>query len=176
MRTKKSVALFMALIMSAFVFVGCKNTDFPSRSRNGISGYEDIVLGGFRSFDSEGPLSVTETLTFAVPENVGEEEYYELMGMYIGDDYVYYYELDGDSLYDSGIAEFDIAHHSIYALAHPDKSVLIDEWTKRAAVNIVTKDDAEGKMNIGIFKILPESGSHYMSEGIGERMFRHLRV
>ncbi len=153
----RALCLSLVFFMLLSVFAGCKNKDFPSRSKNGIAGYEDTVIGDFQSFKDDGPLEKTETLTFGVPDNVKAEDYYELMGMYIGDDYVYYYPLDMDALYNNKKAAFEISHHSIYALAHPDKSVLIDEWTKRAAANIVTKDDADGKMNIGIRELVNET-------------------
>ena len=150
MRTLCVLSVFLMLLP---LLSGCKAADPPSA----IAGYEDIVLGEYKSFPNDGPLDETETLTFAVPESVGEENYYELTGMYIGEDYVYYYPLDAAALYDSKTASFDIAHHSIFALARPDKATLIDEWTKRAAVNIVTKDDADGKMNAGIRELVNET-------------------
>lgn len=172
----KALCALSAIILLLTTFAGCKNTDFPSRSKNGIAGYENIVLGDFRSFENDGALDERETLTFAVPENVSEEDYYELMGLYIGDDYVYYYPLDMDALYNDKTAAFDIAHHSIYALAHPDKSVLIDEWTKRAAVNIVTKDDADGKMNVGIRELVDETLDELGldSESFGGEVYRYI--
>ena len=173
---KRVLCLLSVCVMILSVFAGCKNTDLPSRSKNGIAGYEDVVLGGFRSFKDDGPLDETETLTFAVPDDVSEENYYELMGLYIGEDYVYYYPLDMEVLYNDKEASFDIAHHSIYALAHPDKSVLIDEWTKRAAVNIVTKDDADGKMNVGIRGLVNETLDELGldSESFGGEVYRYI--
>lgn len=156
---KKMFLTFVAIILVFASNVVCyaKNTDFPSRSKNGIAGYEDIVLGGYKSFKDSGSLKKMENLTFAIPKDVDEKDYYELMGMYISDDYVYYYDLDKELLYKKKKASFDISHHSIYALAHPDKSVLMDEWTKRAAVNIVTKDDADGKIDVSIRGLVDET-------------------
>ncbi len=173
---KRTLCLLFVFAVLLSVFTGCKNTDFPSRSQNGIAGYEDIVLGDFQSFEDDGPLDTTETLTFAVPDSVKEEAYYELMGMYIGEDYVYYYPLDMDALYNDKKASFDIAHHSIYSLAHPDKAVLIDEWTKRASVNIVTKDDADGKMNVEIRELVNETLDELGldSDSFGGEVYRYI--
>lgn len=170
------LCLMIVLFMLPTTFTGCRNEDFPSRSKNGIAGYEDIVLGDFQSFQDKGSLDEPETLTFAVPDSVNEKNYYELMGMYIGDDYVYYYPLDMDVLYNNQEASFEISHHSIYALAHPDKSVLIDEWTKRAAVNIVTKDDADGKMNVGIRELVNETLDELGldSDSFGGEVYRYI--
>lgn len=170
------LCLMIVLFMLPTTFTGCRNEDFPSRSKNGIAGYEDIVLGDFQSFQDKGSLDEPEMLTFAVPDSVNEKNYYELMGMYIGDDYVYYYPLDMDVLYNNQEASFEISHHSIYTLAHPDKSVLIDEWTKRAAVNIVTKDDADGKMNIGIRELVNETLDELGldSDSFGGEVYRYI--
>lgn len=177
MKKIKLTAAIIAIIMLASTVIGCgKNTDFPSRSKNGIAGYEDIVLGSFKSFSKDGPLKEMETLKFAVPEDVPVEDYYELMGMYIGDDYVYYYDLDKDALYDEKTATFEISHHSIYALAHPDKSVLKEEWAKRAAVNIITQDNADGQMNVGMRELVDETLTELGldSDSYGGAVFRYV--
>lgn len=166
-RIIKTLSLLLAFIMFASVLSGCKK---------GSVKYEDIIIGDTQSFKDDGPLDKTETLSFKVPKDIKEENYYELMGMYIGDDYVYYYPLDMDALYNNKEATFEIAHHSIYALAHPDKSVLIDEWTKRAAANIVTKDDADGKMNVGIRELVDETLDNLGmdSESFGGAVYRYI--
>lgn len=153
----RTLCVLSVLLMLLTTFAGCQKNDPPSKGKKDIAGYEDIILGDYQSFKNNDPLDKTETLIFDVPDDVAEEDYYELMGMYIGKDYVYYYPLDMDALYNNKKASFEIAHHSSYALAHPDKSVLIDEWTKRAAVNIVMKDDAEGQMNICIRELVNET-------------------
>ncbi len=175
-KATRILCLLSALFMLLPVFAGCKNTDFPSRSKNGIAGYEDVVIGDFKAFEDDGPLDEPETLTFPIPESISEEDYYELMGMYIGDSYVYYYPLDTDALYNNKTASFEISHHSIFATARPDKSVLIDEWTKRAAVNIVTKDDAEGNMNVGIRELVNETLEELGldSESFGGEVYRYI--
>lgn len=166
-RIIKTLSLLLAFIMLVSVLSGCKK---------GSVKYEDIIIGDTQSFKDDGPLDKTETLSFKVPKDIKEENYYELMGMYIGDDYVYYYPLDMDALYNNKEATFEIAHHSIYALAHPDKSVLIDEWTKRAAANIVTKDDADGKMNVGIRELVDETLDNLGmdSESFGGAVYRYI--
>lgn len=165
-----------ASLVLGLLLTGCKNTDPPSRTKSPMEGYEDIVLGGFQSFRDDGALEEPETLTFSVPDSIAKENYYELMGLYIGEDYVYYYPLDTEALYNDKTATFEIAHHSIYALAHPDKSVLMDEWTKRAAVNIVTKEDADGKMNIGIRELVNETLDRLGldSESFGGEVYRYI--
>ncbi len=168
-------ALF-AFLMLISVLAGCKKGDSHSGSKKGIKDYEDIVIGDARSFKDDGPLDKTETLSFDVPKDIKEENYYELMGMYIGDDYVYYYPLDMDALYNDKKASFEIAHHSIFALSRPDKSVLIDEWSKRAAVNIVLKDEADGKMNVGIRELVDETLDELGldSDSFGGEVYRYI--
>lgn len=174
---KRILCLLVVCVMLLSAFAGCKKTDPPSKNKNDVPDeYKDIVVGDVQSFKKDGPLDEREMLTFAVPDDISEEAYYELMGMYIGEDYVYYYPLDMEALYTNKEASFEIAHHSLYALAHPDKSVLIDEWTKRAAVNIVTKDDAEGKMNIGIRELVNETLEELGldSESFGGAVYRYV--
>lgn len=108
--------------------------------------HEDFeVIGKIVNFKNDGYLDDYDTVSIEIPKDVSKDDYEMLMGVYIGDDYSYYYLPNPEALAE-GRVEFETLHHSKFAAAKVDKEVLINEWSKRAAVNIVTQNSADGKV------------------------------
>lgn len=119
------------------------SSDVGNGGKKNDNGYS--VIGEAVTFNDDGYLDDFDTISIEIPADFPQEEYDSLMGIYIGDSYTYYYLPDPDALAD-GRVEFETLHHSKFAAAKADKDVLINEWSKRAAVNIVTQGVADGNV------------------------------
>lgn len=135
---KKAVCLLTTLAVLLGV-CGCVGNG-GKKDDNGYS-----IIGKAVTFNDDGYLDDFDTVSIEIPADFPQDEYDSLMGIYIGDSYTYYYLPDPDALAD-GRVEFETLHHSKFAAAKADKDVLINEWSKRAAVNIVTQGVADGNV------------------------------
>lgn len=135
---KKIIKLLLA-VMLLLGICGCEKKN-PQ-----IIGESYTIIGKTVSFKDDGYLDDYDTISIKIPNDIPKDDYDYLMGVYIGGDYTYYYLPDPEALA-NGRVEYETLHHSEHGAAKVDKKVLIKEWSKRAAVNIVTQNVADGKV------------------------------